>query len=50
MSEPPGGAPGESVEGIPEATDPVLTGETVTVDGYLGIVFLGEPERPLGSD
>jgi len=26
MSEPPGGASGESVEGIPEATDPILTG------------------------
>ena len=50
MSEPPGGAPGESGEGIPEATDLILTGETVTVDGYLGIAFRGEPERPRGSD
>jgi len=30
------------VTGIPGATDLIHTGETVTVDGYLGIVILGE--------
>ena len=38
------------VTGIPRATELIPTGETVTVDGYLGIVILGEPGRPLGSD
>lgn len=31
------------VTGIPNATDRIRTGDTVTVDGYLGIVTLGEP-------
>ena len=35
------------VTGIPRATDLIPTGETVTVDGYLGLVIPGEPGRPL---
>lgn len=29
------------VTGIPEATSHILTGDQVTVDGYLGIVTIG---------
>jgi pyruvate,water dikinase len=35
------------VTGIPRATDLIHTGETVTVDGYLGIVILGKPGQAL---
>jgi rifampicin phosphotransferase len=38
------------VTGIPRATELIHSGETVTVDGYLGIVILGEPGRPLAGD
>jgi len=38
------------VTGIPGATDLIHNGETVTVDGYLGIVILGEKGRGLGGD
>ena len=38
------------VTGIPGATDLIHTGETVTVDGYLGIVILGGKGRGLPGD
>ena len=38
------------VTGIPGATDLIHSGETVTVDGYLGIVILGEKGRGLAGD
>ena len=38
------------VTGIPGATDLIHSGETVTVDGYLGIVILGEKGRGLTGD
>jgi rifampicin phosphotransferase len=38
------------VTGIPRATDLIHTGETVTVDGYLGIVILGDKGRGLAGD
>jgi phosphoenolpyruvate synthase/pyruvate phosphate dikinase len=38
------------VTGIPRATDLIYTGQTVTVDGYLGIVILGEKGKGLADD
>jgi pyruvate,water dikinase len=38
------------VTGIPRATDLIRTGEAVTVDGYLGIVILGEKGRGMVGD
>ena len=35
------------VNGIPRVTDLLRDGERVTVDGYLGIVTVGEPEFDL---
>lgn len=35
------------VTGIPDATDLIETGDTVTVDGYLGIVTIGHAKDPL---
>lgn len=33
------------VTGVPQATDLIASGDTVTVDGYLGIVIIERPTR-----
>jgi pyruvate,water dikinase len=37
------------VTGVPQATELIQNGETITVDGYLGLVIQGEPGGALGG-
>jgi phosphohistidine swiveling domain-containing protein len=37
------------VTGVPDATRWIRTGDVITVDGYLGMVIIGEPTLSAGT-